>query len=217
MDSWAKEMGITVLALSLCGCASTGAYFKDRGRDALDMVTLGFEGIGVGAFVQAGPFMNGLGAVGAYGCGVGLRGGVLGGYRGGEAQAGLFGFKGYYPAYTHTDAPRDKDFQAVQLLSFLFDMEDGKGNVGPHVYGNVEVAAVFGFGPRAGVNVLEILDFVLGWARLDFMKDDFYACQLRRWQRAREEEKEAERAAAQFNSRRPSPPPPTSGSPAGLP
>ena len=64
--SFAKQIaivfGCTVLALAtacLTGCASTGGYLIDRGRDAADIVTITAGG-GVGGKARVGPFQTGL-------------------------------------------------------------------------------------------------------------------------------------------------------------
>ena len=50
-----------VIAAGMTGCASTRAYFVDRGRDAADVVTL-TGGLGLGAGVRCSFFQTGLGA-----------------------------------------------------------------------------------------------------------------------------------------------------------
>ena len=48
-----------IVAAGMTGCASTGRYFVDRGRDAADVFTL-TVGTGLGAGVRAGPAHIGL-------------------------------------------------------------------------------------------------------------------------------------------------------------
>ncbi len=169
MKVWTRGLFVVGLAWTAGGCAATGAYFKDRGRDAMDMATLGVEWAGVGAFAQAGPALTGLGYVGDEGAG--LRGGTLGAYGGFEMQALLLGWKVFEPGSMGRE--RKKQFDAKQFCLVPLEMEfEGSGNVGANVYGAVEIAAALGAGVRAGLNVFEVLDFVLSWVGVDLMRDD---------------------------------------------
>ncbi len=66
-------IAITGLASMVTGCANTGGYFVDRGRDAADIFTA-TVGLGAGAKAQIGPLSGGLlGNADLFG----LRGGAL--------------------------------------------------------------------------------------------------------------------------------------------
>jgi hypothetical protein len=71
---------LAVVLASMTGCASTGRYFADRGRDAADIATV-CVGVGAGAKVQIGPVHAGLIANTDL---VGLRGGRLFTFQTGE-------------------------------------------------------------------------------------------------------------------------------------
>ena len=50
---------LVLVAVLVSGCASTGGYFADRGRDAADILTIA-GGLGAGAKGRVGPFALGL-------------------------------------------------------------------------------------------------------------------------------------------------------------
>jgi hypothetical protein len=66
-----RLMAATLLIVAASGCASPSAYFKDRGRDAMDVFTVS-AGLGLEAKARVGPLMVGLGVMADV---VGLKGG----------------------------------------------------------------------------------------------------------------------------------------------
>lgn len=54
-----SQFTVLLLAALATGCASTGCYFPDRGRDAADMFTV-VVGVGAGAKTRVGPVQTGL-------------------------------------------------------------------------------------------------------------------------------------------------------------
>lgn len=184
-----------ILILSLLPCFSGCAYLHDRGRDACDMVTLSVEATGLNASVQMGPAVLGAGL--AHGKGVGLRSGAMGAYEFGEVNLGIFGGKYLVPG--ERDLDREKGY--VSFYRFFpwidgeddddrfdrelregksswdddedenpFDMEVKEGEWFNAF--NIECSVMAGLGARAGINIAEIMDFVLGWTTLDICGDD---------------------------------------------
>ena len=151
------------------GCASTRGYFVDRRRDASDTVTLCVEEKGLNVAARVGPLTAGIGA--QVGKGFGLRSGALGRYRQGELQTILTGSVLLEPS--EFDKSRGKGFE-LECSTFLpfspYDegLKDGKW----HNHFQIELTACVGVGIRAGVNLAEILDFLLGWFTIDICSDD---------------------------------------------
>jgi hypothetical protein len=175
---------ISSLSLIITGCASTKAFFADRGRDALDMVTLG-AGIGWGAKVRTGPLQTGLLADMSM---ASLRGGELhvDSRKSPSGEPTLLAYEGQVIAcgseiFESCDLPRNKNFVASTWLheepkgAFFYRGVQPKQDPAVHVpyyWTQFEVVADVGIGIRAGVNPGEILDFILGWTTLDIFHDD---------------------------------------------
>jgi hypothetical protein len=158
------------------GCASTGGYFADRGRDAADVLTVA-GGLGAGVKARVGPFALGL----VYHReAIGLRGGAL--YNNlsfddniGDVHLAVLGHetfspyrypkniweqrkKRYYTPYLILPMPiACPSSQKIETLAYLTQIE-----------------AVIGLGPsiRLGFNPGELLDFILGWSTIDIFNDD---------------------------------------------
>ena len=80
------------LVISLTpGCVSTGGYFTDRGRDLIDVVTLGVEATSYGLAAQVGPVLGG--AFSGDGKGFGIRSGIVGIYDSVETTSPFGGMK----------------------------------------------------------------------------------------------------------------------------
>jgi hypothetical protein len=163
----------------LAGCASTRAYFVDRGRDAVDIVTL-TAGTGLGAKAKAGPFATGL-----------MFNGDVIGLRGGESFATLdyealdiwfpvplLGELGWICGLEEWDArdpdPRHKSFGHTSccplVISDLFG--DKKSSwATPYPY-QFELGIGLGLSLHAGINPAELADFIVGWFALDLFNDD---------------------------------------------
>lgn len=187
LDGMFRRPWIKFLWLPLLPWLSGCAYLHDRVRDAGDMVTVAVEGFGVNAAVGFGPGTIGLGA--ASGKGFGLRSGVAGVY--GFSELNLwpcFNSKTLLPH--ESDSDRDKGYE-TEYAYWLF-REDGDSDEEYAATGEtggqfnnfqLELALHLGVGARAGINLMEIVDFILGWTTYDVCGDDA-ALQEAREQRA---------------------------------
>lgn len=150
----------------LTGCA----YLHDRGRDACDMVTVAVEAPTVNAAIQLGPLPVGFGA--ADGKGFGLRSGGIGIYDTGELNILCLGSRTFVPR--ERDLERDKGYEFTYFwIPGCHHQPDWHIHEGK--WGNgfqFEAALGLVVGTRVGVNLAEILDFVLGWTTLDICGDD---------------------------------------------
>jgi hypothetical protein len=168
-------LGVLVTVLS--GCAS--GYWADRGRDAADIVTVAV-GNGLGAKARAGPITAGLLDDYTY---AGLRGGEL--CRQDLSQAGtdyesLGAIDSQFvidnaERFNLTVLGRGKNFEAssvgdsvkVPLFSAL-----QTDNASAAYYTEIEAVLGLYASARVGVNVGELVDFILGWAAIDIFHDD---------------------------------------------
>ncbi|MEW6743584.1 MAG: hypothetical protein AB1486_12580 [Planctomycetota bacterium] len=190
----ARATGILVACVLMLGAGSC-RYAEHRGRDLVDVVTLAAESSGTNLAVQCGPLVTGVGK--ARGTGFGLRSGAVGRYTFDERNLLVIGSRCFSPseelggkryelAYDHRGllfllllvailSQADCRRQMPQLEDPPISLE----NAPPlelsgawHVLLQVEVAASAGVGGRAGVNLGELLDFLLGWTTLDICGDD---------------------------------------------
>lgn len=183
----------TNLLVALLPLVAGCAYLNDRVRDASDMVTAAVEAPTVNAAVQVGPLMAGLGAAG--GGGFGLRSGGIGVYHTEETNFFTLGHRLFAPR--DLDQYRDKGYE-VECFWFPGLRSNSKGisesrSEEGQWFNACQFEATFGLGVgvRAGVNVAEILDFILGWTTLDICGDDI-AAEERREAKALEESKKAD-------------------------
>jgi hypothetical protein len=165
------------------GCA-TSHYFSDRGRDALDVLTLQVGG-GYGAKVRVGPFQIGWmeDMIGL----AGLRGGTFFNV----SDCINYGKDGHHSQYADTQRivngtesfdfsriGRGKTFVAGTEVNGLttpfFHRVDNRYKA-PHYYTQIELVFGAGLTFRQGINLGELLDFVLGWTSLDIYRDDMSA------------------------------------------
>jgi hypothetical protein len=184
---------LPALLLLLSGCASTKGYLVDRGRDALDIATVGV-GVGWGAKMRAGPIQSGLLFEGT--CAA-LRGGEFthigknippeleGWGNSTDGQWLLYGVEFFHGA----SLPRNKNFYASNLKSMNSDYDEDEGGFGmpffhtltddsppaPTYYTQFEAVAALGISVRLGFNPGELMDFLLGWVKVDVYKDDLEA------------------------------------------
>ena len=191
--------GCLLAALLASGCASTKAYFADRGRDVGDIVSLSV-GEGAGAKVRVSALSFGF-----------LYDGSVAGLRTGSLFAGRPGDYAYDVQFfccnnEYVGPPgsweRNKQYHVKQGLGIGDDGGERVGDVdwclvppmclGPMVPGPLSVKpsrlhyytqidAVVGVGGtlRVGVNPGELLDLLLGVVGIDFMKDDLARRQQR--------------------------------------
>jgi hypothetical protein len=134
------------------------------------------EAPAVNAAIQCGPLPVGLGV--AAGKGFGLRSGALGTYDTGELNILFIGYREFVPGEIDLDREKGYEFPYLWLpgLGMLPDNSREHGREPPAgKWFNVwqfEAALGLGAGIRAGVNLAEIVDFVLGWTTLDICGDD---------------------------------------------
>lgn len=192
-----KKIFNVIMLLMLCvlasGCASTGAYFSDRGRDAADIFTLTIEQ-GVGVTAHAGPISTGLGMIGG---GRGLDGGTIANFGEGDVELQLLVFGGN--GFCTPSAERQKKRGGTQVLfvqhpSVAF-MDWGSHQMNPFKaffvdlypptwvkYPGVtqfDASVALGIGPRIGFNLMELIDFICGWTTLDMLGDDMHRKKLK--------------------------------------
>lgn len=168
----------TVCVLS-CGCRTARPYLIDRWRDASDIVTA-TVGKGNGAKVRIGPVHAGVFFNRDY---FGIRGGES--HRNWSSGAALpstfdldltiisgerFDPEGFVRA-----RERHKCFVASGAMCFSVSkgFKDEDWSVGDFsYYTQIEVAAGISRTVRLGINPGELLDFLVGWVRIDLFDDD---------------------------------------------
>jgi len=160
-----KQMLSAVLFACLMLCAGC-AYFKCRTRDFGDMFTLAVEDKSFGCDVRV---IIPVGISLGEGKGYGLREGYAGSYDFKESVFFFCNFVYYDVDFSPANDDRKKGYWLD--MNLFKDGSDGTYKVwreGLNVQARI---GVYG-GLRAGVNVPEVLDFVLGWSTLDIMGDD---------------------------------------------
>lgn len=178
----------------MTGCASTQGYFVDRGRDAVDVLTVGI-GRGVGAKVHVGPVQTGL-----------IWNEDVFGLRCGEIS--------YWPAFSpinrdlilrrqpprsfeqllplpvifHPDlgihgggesyvsqafaGRRGKEFDVFNIMPLIPVALTSQNSPAWPFYTQIEAVVALGPSLRLGFNLGELFDFILGWTTLDIFNDD---------------------------------------------
>lgn len=162
------------LVAGATGCVSTMAYLTDRGRDACDIVTVSVETTGLNAGVEALGLGSGLGVAAGYG--FGLRSGIVGSYGFTEANLVLGGGKDLEAFGTAVERSKGYENHTYLVIPFVNSQADGN----PNSMYQIEISACAGVGGRVGVNIGEIVDFILGWFMIDFPKDDLAETKWRR-------------------------------------
>jgi hypothetical protein len=164
------------VAAFLSGCASTGSYLADRGRDAADVLTVA-AGLGAGAKGRVGPFALGL----VYHReAIGLRGGAL--YENlsfdddiGDFHLVVLGFEAFSPDRHPNNIweQRKKRYHTPYLVIPMPVACTSSQEIETIAY-LTQIEAVIGLGPsiRLGFNPGELLDFFLGWTTIDIFNDD---------------------------------------------
>jgi hypothetical protein len=177
MQNIAKIMLVFLFQTLICGCASSG-YWADRTRDGADIFSLAV-GQGLGLKARIGPVCAGL-----------LEDYTAAGLRGGEfCRQDLSGKDIDYEKLGSIDGQfvvdnaerfqlttlgRRKNFEAsslgggmhIPLLSLL------QSDSSFAYYTQVEVVLGLHGSVRAGFNIGELFDFILGWTTIDIMHDD---------------------------------------------
>lgn len=168
------------------GCASTKAYFCDRGRDAADIFTIA-GGVGLGGKVRIGPVHAGLIL---YGADVGLYAGDIVMCDGGPCRAviggELIGWSSelMYPCSRNelrtAERLRAKWYFAespvLPFITTVFNENQEESVRFPHPYWTqCEVQLGLLLSTRLGFNPGELVDFVLGWFGFDIYDDDVEA------------------------------------------
>lgn len=182
------------IIVNLTGCTSTKGYFADRGRDAADIFTASV-GVGAGAKTRIGPLQ--VGALAETDI-TGLRGGTafflpLSGRRSFWSFCDVVspvpfpGLCAEVPCLTSYDE-FDGDWSALDAYPSIHNR--GKSYTAGFPYvpfvtmstrgGNAyctQIEIVAGLGPcvRLGFNPGELLDFALGWFKIDIYNDDLEA------------------------------------------
>ena len=173
---------ISYLSFTLTGCSSVGNYFSDRGRDALDIITITIgEGGGFNArasVVDIGQFLGGDE--------VGLRSGniLAGNSEGLDLNTFINVLDRFDPAlsdvynyhelstFNHVDFeehdPRGKNYVAAGKHFPFYSLPEDDSEY----YTQIEVAAGLFVYLRLGLNPGEALDFILGWTTVDIYGDD---------------------------------------------
>jgi hypothetical protein len=184
-----RSAGKVVAALSVFlvaaiggGCATSSGYCRNRINDAMDVFTCSL-GTGVGAKIQVGPLQTGLFTNIER---AGLRGGVVDKWRSRDparflSEEDTFVIRGacFFPDNT-TVIARKKRFLSAGIgpLTVPFRMRSPHNTNSPKkgppspLYTQVEVAIALGVSLRGGVNVGEILDFIVGLVGVDIYSDD---------------------------------------------
>jgi len=171
---------ILLSSLTVFSSGCTSPYLVDRGRDAMDIFTVSV-GTGAGAKARVGPVQTGIMYQEDY---YGLRGGGFGAFGGShsffynhnyDAQFLFSGSESYQPVDIDVIAKRNKEFSTseamlqipIPLVSYL-----AKNSYCPSYYTQIDIVAALGGSIRLGFNPGELVDFVLGWVRIDIYSDD---------------------------------------------
>ena len=136
------------------------------------MVTIAAEAPAVNASIQLGKSVLGVGTAG--GKGFGLRSGAVGLYETGEAHLIILGGKLFVPRERDLDRNKGYDY-TYMWLPWRNDEDEFLGTFEEGEWFNawqLEAAIGLGVGARAGINIAEIIDFILGWTTLDICGDD---------------------------------------------
>jgi len=178
-----------VLIFGCGGCANSSAFIRDRKNDAFDVFTVSV-GKGFGAKGRVGPLHVGLLVNHDY---AGLRGGQYsrhwGDYVGGDIDTLIIPFWAYgfgmddFGPDSVISAGRNKEYLAwSHYVPFIYMFEKPRGTHGEtvlalsrselHPFTQIEGVVGVGITIRAGVNIGEIIDAILGWVGVDLYDDD---------------------------------------------
>lgn len=170
---------LSVLASGLTGCTGGRSYFVNRGRDAVDVVSL-TAGYGLGARLRAGPVEAAFPLEGRYHL-VGIQGGeafksnrklsgvsALFWWRQNEEGRKTFSAEGWRG--TPVGLARHKDLTVDSHMPLFITEISPKDNIA--YWFALEASGGFLASLRVGVNPGELLDFILGWTTVDIFDDD---------------------------------------------
>jgi len=160
-------------AILISGCATP--YLSDRRRDIADIFTATI-GVGLGGKVRAGPVQTGLLLQAD---GLGLRGGTFPDVMDKseswfapnnlDAELLVIGAEKFDSNNPNTKL-RHKDFAAEPIGPFVSRVHDDW--LCPSYYTQLDLVVAVGLSVRLGINPGEVLDFILGWAKVDIFNDD---------------------------------------------
>jgi len=171
---------LTVVLAAAVGSGCTSTYWANRGRDAADIVTLTL-GTGFGVKAQVGPIQPAIIITHDI---VGLRSGaVVPLTMDIENNYEMFfpipidegtmacGAAYFHPGETGEKRRKDLDWRSpFPLVAYAGPKTDP--DVFSPQYTQIEVAGGAILTARLGVNVGELVDFLLGWFGVDMYKDD---------------------------------------------
>jgi hypothetical protein len=150
---------ISGLAALLVGCATPRGYLADRAADLTDAAHLNLTAFSFGqGLLNVGPAVVGYQRIVGLGTGPGFR-----------AKAGLGGIE--YIETGHPDDPTVGVILPFSQQKYRTRSLVGYGKQHPP-WGSVGCELGFGWGIGARVDAVEIVDFALGWFRLDILRDD---------------------------------------------
>lgn len=157
-----RTLLLTIITSLLCSCS----YLQDRSSDFGDMLNVGVEGGTVAASVQLSNQVVGFGGPSTLAPGYG-------------GMNGLFG-KYYVPESNFWMIENSEDPSDPTVFPFFHRENPNEDSLAMNPefkdtwvkYWHVEANLTFIGGARVGVNIAEILDFVLGFTMLDIADDD---------------------------------------------
>lgn len=172
-----KLMAAMLLIVTMSGCASTKAYFADRGHDALDIFTV-TAGVGVGAKARVGPCMLGSG----------LLFDIMGLQRGefyflddmkDQGNGGDFMLVFAASEIFHSSPYVRQRGLINEEVQYIFLFPEDIKKIPAQYFTQIEVACGLLGSVRFGFNPGELLDFLLGWFGIDIYGDDIEMNKMR--------------------------------------
>ena len=160
-----------VVAATVSGCASTGGYLADRGRDAADIFTVA-AGVGLGAKARIGPVGTGLLVQTDM---IGLRDGYF--FTSSPSEKSMYYdvlliYRAEDNAHNYNNNRKDN---LKRKMNFPFIYEDLPAHLPACHWYQIEAVAALGPSVRLGFNPGELVDFLLGFATVDIFNDDLAA------------------------------------------
>ncbi|MCZ8157232.1 MAG: hypothetical protein O9264_13970 [Leptospira sp.] len=184
---------ITCLCLLSINCSSSKNYTKHRIQDFGDTITIGLEkdnvGVSVWVWCLGGGLTNNERSVG-----IGIRNGHMGIYQAGgygeirilqpagsRSSMNRMGNSNFlinsnqHRPFKASERAKDKSSDAVNMVLFvpIPKIPDSNTRVA-HCNSDLTLETSLGlyYGIRLGINLTEIFDLVLGFAKIDLMQDD---------------------------------------------